>query len=93
VLEGGVDREKRVGAGEAGDLVQRAARAEHQAQLPAPGGGLAVGPEQIADGRAVAARGGGQVGDDDVTPGVNAAVIWSAACSAAAASSWGEASR
>jgi hypothetical protein len=39
-----------VGVGEAGDLVQRAARADREAQLPAAGGGLAVGLEQIADG-------------------------------------------
>jgi hypothetical protein len=50
VLEGGIDRQQRVRAGEAGELVQRAARADREAHLPAPGGGLAVGPEQVPDG-------------------------------------------
>ena len=49
-------------AGEAGELVQRAARAQHAAAV--------------------------RSAMTTLTPGVNAAVIWSAACSAAAASSW-----
>ena len=49
VLERGVDRQQRVSAGEAGDLVQRAARADRKAHLPAPDGGLAVGLEQVPD--------------------------------------------
>ena len=49
MLEGGVDRKQRVGAGKAGDLVQRAVRADREAHLPAPGGGLAVGLEQVPD--------------------------------------------
>jgi hypothetical protein len=50
VLEGGIDRQQRVTAGEVGDLVQRAARADRKAHLPAPDGGLAVGFEQVPDG-------------------------------------------
>jgi len=49
VLEGGVDRQQRVSAGEAGDLAQRAVRADREAHLPTPGGGLAVGLEQVPD--------------------------------------------
>ncbi len=49
-LEGGVDREQRVGAGEFGDPVQRSAGPDHESHLSAPGGGFAVGPEQMPDG-------------------------------------------
>jgi hypothetical protein len=49
-LEGGVDREQRVGAGEFGDPVQRSAGPDHESDLSAPGGGFAVGPEQMPDG-------------------------------------------
>jgi hypothetical protein len=38
-----------VDVGEVGDLAQRPVRADREAHLPAPGGGLAVGLEQIAD--------------------------------------------
>src|SRR2546423_1145531 len=87
MLEGGVDREQRVAAGEVGDPVQRAARADHEAHPPAPGDGLAVGLEQMPDGGAVAARGGGQVGDDNADARGERRSIWPATWSAAAASS------
>ena len=47
MLEGGIDRQQRVSAGKAGDLVQRAARADRKAHLPASDGGPAVGLEQV----------------------------------------------
>jgi len=50
VLEGGVDREQRVAAGEFGDPVQRPAGPDRESHLSAPGGGFAVGPEQMPDG-------------------------------------------
>jgi len=50
VLEGGIDRQQRMRADEAGELVQRSVRADRKAHLPAPGGGLAVGLEQVPDG-------------------------------------------
>jgi hypothetical protein len=49
-LEGGVDREQRVGVGEFGDPVQRPAGPDRESHLSASGGGFAVRPEQMPDG-------------------------------------------
>ena len=49
-LEGGVDREQRVGVGEFGDPVQRPAGRDRESHLSASGGGFAVCSEQMPDG-------------------------------------------
>jgi hypothetical protein len=48
-------REQRVDVGTVGDPLQRAAGADREPHLPAPGGGCAVGSQQMPDGCAVAA--------------------------------------
>src|SRR6266404_3125463 len=88
VLEGGVDREQRVGAGEFGDPVQRPAGPDRESHLSAPDGGLrwALSRCRMAE----QSRHAVQVRSamTTVTPGVKAALICSAACSAVAASIW-----